>query len=52
MNKTRIIGIILFIIGVIFQLTIEKESIDFFSVILIGVGIGLLVGSWKNRIKK
>ena len=52
MNNKIIIGLILFIIGIISQLTIENELIDFFSAILIGVGIGLIVGNWKNRIKK
>ena len=52
MNNKIIIGLILFIIGIISQLTIENELTDFFSAILIGVGIGLIVGNWKNRIKK
>ncbi len=52
MNNKIIIGLILFIIGIISQLTIENELTDFFSGILIGVGIGLIVGNWKNRIKK
>tara|TARA_R110001592_G_scaffold233310_1_gene490909 strand:+ start:356 stop:535 length:180 start_codon:yes stop_codon:yes gene_type:complete len=52
MNNKIIIGLILFIIGIVSQLTIENELIDFFSAILIGVGIGLLVGNWKNKMKK
>jgi len=52
MNNKIIIGLLLFIIGVVSQLTIENELIDFFSGILIGVGIGLIVGSWKNKVKK
>lgn len=52
MNNKIIIGLILFLIGIVSQFTIENELINFFSAILIGVGIGLLVGNWKKRIKK
>lgn len=38
-------GFILFIIGIVSQLTIENELIDIFSGILVGVGIGLIIGS-------
>ena len=52
MNNKIIIGLILLLIGIVSQITIENELIDFFSAILIGAGIGLVIGSWKNRIKK
>jgi hypothetical protein len=52
MNNKIIIGFILFIIGIVSQITIENELIDFFSGILIGIGIGLIVGSWKKKIKQ
>tara|TARA_B100000949_G_C14230545_1_gene428735 strand:+ start:491 stop:640 length:150 start_codon:yes stop_codon:yes gene_type:complete len=49
MNKVRIIGLGILIIGAIAQLFIENETIDFFSAVLIGAGIGLLL---TGRIKK
>lgn len=51
MNKTRIIGLVLLLIGVIFQLTIEHDTIDFISGLLIGIGIGLTItGRFKKEI--
>jgi hypothetical protein len=49
MNKTRIFGISLFIIGVIAQLSIENDLVDFISGILIGLGIGIII---SGRLKK
>jgi hypothetical protein len=45
MNNKIINGLTLLIIGLVAQLTIENELIDFFSAILIGVGIELFIGS-------
>ena len=51
MNKTRIIGLVLLLIGVIVQLTIEHDTTDFISGLLIGIGIGLTItGRFKRRI--
>jgi hypothetical protein len=49
MNKTRIIGFVLFTIGVILQLTLENDLTDFLSGLFIGGGIGLLV---TGRVKR
>jgi len=49
MNKTRILGISLFIIGVVAQLSIENDLVDFISAILIGLGIGIII---SGRLKK
>ncbi len=49
MNKTRIIGIGLFSIGVITGLTFDNEVSGLFSGILIGFGIGIFI---KGRFKK
>ena len=49
MNKIRIIGLVIFIIAVITQLSIENDMIDFFSAVFIGIGIGLLyAGKTRN----
>lgn len=42
MNKTRITGLVLLIIGVITQLAVENNVIEFISAVGIGLGIGLL----------
>ncbi|WP_189702671.1 hypothetical protein [Subsaximicrobium wynnwilliamsii] len=43
MNKIRIIGLVLLIIGIIIQFTIENDMSDFISGVGIGAGIGLFV---------
>lgn len=47
MNNKIINGLTLLIIRLVAQLTIENELIDFFSAILISVGIELFIESWK-----
>ncbi|CAM3828441.1 hypothetical protein FLGE108171_15940 [Flavobacterium gelidilacus] len=51
MNKKIFIGLILLIIGTVSQFTIENELTDFFSAILIGAGIGLIVGDRLGKSK-
>lgn len=43
MNIVRIIGLVILIIGIIIQFTIENEATDFISGLLVGAGIGLLL---------
>lgn len=43
MNKVRVIGIILLVVGIIIQFTMENDLIDFISAVGIGVGIGLIM---------
>jgi len=43
MNKIRIIGLVLLIIGTIIQFTLESDITDFISAAGIGAGIGLLL---------
>ena len=43
MNKIRIIGLVILVIGIVIQFALENDSTDFISGILIGVGIGLLL---------
>ena len=43
MKKRRIIGLVLFIVGIIIQLTMENDITDFISAVGIGAGFGLLV---------
>lgn len=43
MNKTRIIGIILLIIGAGINYFFENDGTDFFSGLLIGLGFGLIL---------
>ena len=52
MNKIRIIGLVILIIGIVIQFTIENDPADFISGILIGIGIGLLLtGKVGNQSK-
>lgn len=43
MNKIRIIGLIILIVGIIIQFTLENDATDFISGLSIGGGIGLLL---------
>ncbi len=43
MNKIRIIGLIMLIIGIILQFSFESDGTDFFTGLLAGGGIGLLI---------
>lgn len=51
MNKTRIIGLVLFVGGLMANLTLKNESIDFISSFLMGFGAGALMAGrigWRN----
>ncbi|WKK78931.1 hypothetical protein [Marivirga arenosa] len=43
MNKIRIIGLIMLIIGILLQFPFKNEGTDFISGVLLGAGISLLV---------
>ena len=43
MNKIRIIGLVILVIGIIIQFALENDATDFISGLLIGAGIGLLL---------
>ena len=43
MNKIRIIGLVLLVIGIIIQFTLENDSTDVISVLLIVGGSGLII---------
>ncbi|WBX70218.1 hypothetical protein [Tenacibaculum retecalamus] len=45
MNKKEITGLVLIFIGMIMQLILKNEIIDFISGLLIGIGIGFLFAS-------
>jgi len=50
MNKARITGILLLIIGICMIYFLENEKFDFFSGALVGLGIGLsIIGRFKPR---
>jgi hypothetical protein len=49
MNKTRILGIVLMVLGIAIQFILENEVIDFLSGLLIGVGIGFLLNGRIGR---
>jgi len=53
MNKTRIIGLTIIIIGIIIPFTLETNATDFISGIFTGLGIGFLfTGKFrKEKIK-
>jgi hypothetical protein len=50
MNKTRIIALALLFIGIAIQFTLENDTIDLISGILVGGGIGLLFSGKKPKI--
>lgn len=43
MNKTRILGVIIILTGLIINCITENELIHFISGIIIGLGIGIVV---------
>lgn len=43
MNKIRIIGLIIFVIGIIVFLSMEWEIVRMTAALLVGLGIGLLL---------
>jgi hypothetical protein len=43
MNKIRITGLVLIIVGIIIQFTLVNDMTDFISSALIGGGAGLLI---------
>jgi hypothetical protein len=43
MNKIRIIGVVILVIGIIIQFTLDNDATDFVSGLLIGGGFGLLI---------
>lgn len=50
MNKTRIIGLILLIIGIALYFYFKNEEADFVGGLIIGIGIGLLfTGKTGNK---
>ena len=50
MNKVRILGLVLLIVGTIAKFTLENDMIDFISGGLVGGGIALLLnGQFKAR---
>lgn len=50
MNRKRIIGVVILIIGVIVRFFLENDVTDFISGILVGLGIGLLItGRFVNN---
>ncbi|PYE83202.1 hypothetical protein DFQ11_101634 [Winogradskyella epiphytica] len=51
MNRTRIIGLILLIIGAILPFTVETDLTDFVTGLLIGIGIALLIIGKGKRVK-
>ena len=50
MNRTRIIGLILLIIGAILPFTIETDVTDLVTGLLIGIGIALLIIGKGKRV--
>lgn len=52
MNKIRIIGLIMLIIGIILQFSFENDGIDFLTGLLVGSGIVLLITGQIRSTKK
>ncbi|WP_185967745.1 hypothetical protein [Formosa sediminum] len=52
MNRIRIIGLIMLIIGIILQFSFENDGTDFLTGFLVGGGIALLItGQIKSKKK-
>ena len=52
MNRIRIIGLIMLIIGIILQFSFENDIADFLTGLLVGGGIALLItGQIKSKKK-
>lgn len=49
MNKIRIIGLVILIVGIIIQFALEDDALDFISGLLIGGGVGLLITGKVGR---
>lgn len=43
MNKTRIMALVLLIVGLLIKFTVDNDATDFVSGLLIGIGLGLLL---------
>ena len=53
MNRIRIIGLIMLIIGIILRFSFENDGTDFLTGFLVGGGIGLLLtGRIGNKAKE
>lgn len=52
MNKIRIIGLLILIIGIILHFTFENDGTDFITGLLIGAGIGLTITGQIKLTKK
>jgi len=52
MNKIRVIGLVILIIGIIIQFALENDTTDFVSGLLIGAGIGLILTGKVGRTSK
>jgi len=52
MNKSRIIGIIILIVGILMNRFFESDIADFVSGVIIGLGIGIIISAYpifKNK---
>tara|TARA_R110002033_G_scaffold41716_2_gene82525 strand:- start:3865 stop:4023 length:159 start_codon:yes stop_codon:yes gene_type:complete len=49
MNKVKSIGLIILVIGVVLQFTLENDLTDFISGLFIGCGFGLLIVGKINK---
>ncbi|WP_158254408.1 hypothetical protein [Tenacibaculum sp. SG-28] len=50
MNKTRILGLGILVVGIIISFTLENDAVNFISSLLIGAGIGLfLTGKFGKK---
>lgn len=43
MNKTRIMGLLILLVGITVRFVLEKDMVDFISGLMVGLGIGLIL---------
>ncbi len=43
MNKVRIIGLLILLVGIVIRFVLKNDTMDFISGLLVGLGIGLII---------
>ncbi|MBW8244479.1 hypothetical protein K1F50_16850 [Muricauda oceani] len=43
MNKVRIIGLLILLVGIVIRFVLKNDTLDFLSGLFVGLGIGLII---------
>ncbi len=52
MSKIQIVGLVLLVTGIIMYLTLENNTAGFFSSLLMGGGVGVLIAGYSKKSAK